>query len=245
MHALEVVQASPAAVKQHDKLRWLSLFTPDVRLEDPVGAGEHVGLDRLSSFWDVFIQPNEVTFHPKRDFVRGDRVVRYVTIATVTPVDRTPLSLNAIIEYRVHDERISMLRAYWEPKHAVSWHAKRGLRGVSGLMKHGGRMTFGLGLGAAMGFSRALVPRADRALADRIVFALGDREAWAALAGEVTELDAGPWDPARGAGLALEEVIVAGDHLACVASAGELSVAIVARADAGRVRMLRVLSSAG
>lgn len=239
MSPLDVVALSPAAVKQHDKLRWLSLFTPDVRLEDPVGAGEHVGLHRLSSFWDVFIQPNDVTFHPKRDFVRGDRVVRYVTISTVTPVDRAPFALNAIIEYRVNDDRISLLRAYWEPKHAVAWHAKKGLRGFTGLLKHGNRMTFGLGLGAAMGFGRALRPRADRALGEKIVAAIGDRSAWSSLVdGAEAEID-----PAieRAPRMSAEEIITAGDHVACIASAGDRAAAIIARTDGARLRELRVL----
>jgi hypothetical protein len=239
---LEVVQASPAAVKLHDKLRWLSLFTPDVHLEDPVGAGEHVGLHALSSFWDVFIQPNHVTFHSKKDFVRGDRVVRFVEISTVTPIDRAAFALDAIIEYRVEDDRISVLRAYWEPRHAVVWHAQKGLRGLSGLMKHGTRMTFGLGLGAAMGFGKALRPNADRGLGDKLVRAIGDRDAWRSLTSGVTELDVDP-SIETAPSMRPEAIIAAGDHVACVASSGDRWAAIIARARGSRIQAVRALSA--
>ena len=178
---LEVVLRSPALVKRHDKDAWLALFTEDAVIEDPVGAGAYVGPARHSKFWDAFIAPNEVTFHARRDFRSGDVIVRYVTISSVTPVSREPFELSALIEYVVRGERLASLRAFWEPRLAVSWHARQGVRGLLGLSKHGLRMTGGLGLGSAMGFSRALVPQLSRdhgrALAEKLARAMGGARA--------------------------------------------------------------------
>jgi ketosteroid isomerase-like protein len=246
--AMSVVLASPSAVKEHDKVRWLSLFTPDARIEDPVGAGAHVGLDRISAFWDVFIQPNDVTFHSRREFERDDLVVRYVTISTVTPVSSEPFALPAIVEYRVEDGRIASLRAFWEPERAVRWHLAKGLRGIFGLSAHGLRMTRGLGLGGSMGFGTALRPSAKRELGERIAKALGKRESWLELARGV-ELDVpggtaeAAWDGtlSKLGPLTLEENIVAGDHVACVLTANDGALAVIARAERGELASLCVI----
>src|SRR5690606_32989730 len=140
---------------------------------DPVGAGAHVGAARRARFWDVFIAPQEsVTFTPRREFVRADHVIREVTISTVTPVSKEPFALPAIVEYRLRENRIAQLRAFWQPSRAVTWHAKQGLRGMVGLMAHGARTTRGLGVGAAMGFGLAMKPGVRAADATRIAEAL-------------------------------------------------------------------------
>lgn len=256
---LAVVKVSPELVGRHDRASWLALFTPDAVIEDPVGADRYEGSARHGPFWDAFIAPNRVTFHPRRELVSGDLVVRYVTISSITPVSDTPFELPAIIEYRVRGDRIASLRAFWEPHLAVSWHLRQGAKGIFGLSKHGLRMTTGLGLGSAMGFSRALMPslgKAEgRALAERLAGAIGgSRAEWLALVG-AAELDvASPsggealrdpseaWEAAiAGAGpRRVDEVIVAGDHLACVLG-GDRAVAAIARVAKGELRSLRVL----
>ncbi len=257
---LEVVLRSPALVKRHDKDAWLALFTEDGVIEDPVGAGAYAGPARHSKFWDAFIAPNEVTFRPRRDFRSGDVIVRYVTISSVTPVSSEPFELNAIIEYVVRGERLASLRAFWEPRLAVSWHAQQGIRGLFGLSKHGLRMTGGLGLGSALGFSRALVPELSRdrgsALAERLASAIGgDRAEWLALTRGARVTIAGAsgdlhdaeraWDAAleRAPRLRVEETIVAGDHLACVLAGGDRAAAILARVEDERIAELRLVWS--
>lgn len=237
--ALALVEASPEAVARHDKEAWLALFTPDAVIEDPVGAGAHIGADRLSRFWDVFIAPHEVTFVPRRDFVQSERVIRHVRIETLTGVAEEPLAVPAIIEYRLRDDRIARLRAFWEPTHAVAWYARRGARGLGGLLRHSGRMTKGLGLKSSLGFGRALVERLSldrgRDLATRIADALSDRDRWLALVGRarvdvhgVTD-PAGSWDRFLGLKGELEEVIVAGDHVAFVCADRARAAAVIAR----------------
>lgn len=259
---LAVVKTSPELVARHDKERWLALFTPDGVVEDPVGAGAYRGRERHGPFWDAFIAPNQVTFHGRRDFVSGDVVVRYVTISSVTPVSSAPFALPAIIEYRVRGDRLASLRAFWEPRLAVGWHARQGLRGLVGLSKHGVRMTGGLGVASAMGFSRALVPSVSRsegrALAERLANAIGrSRGEWLELTRGARVSVASPtargdhhdaaeaWRSAlESAGtLRPEEVIVAGDHLACVLSNDARALAIIARVARGRIEELRLVWS--
>ncbi len=258
------VLRSPELVGAHDKGAWLTLFTEDGSIEDPVGAGAYVGRDRHSAFWDAFIAPNRVTFHGKRDFRSGDVVVRYVTISSITPVsEHEPFALPAIIEYRVRGERLASLRAFWEPRLAVGWHARKGLRGLMGLSKHGLRMTGGLGVSSAMGFSRALVPgvskKDGRALAERLASAIGrSRGEWLELT-RTARVSIAELPPASGERrdateawkilervkpLAPEEVIVAGDHLACVLSGGDgPAAAILARVARGHIEDLRLIWS--
>ncbi len=249
------VLRSPELVNRHDKEGWLALFTPDGTIEDPVGAGVYQGRERQSAFWDAFIAPNRVTFLPRREHASGDTVIRYVTISSVTPVGDEPFALPAIVEYRVRGERIASLRAFWEPSRAVSWHAGQGARGLFGLTKHGLRMTGGLGLGSALAFSRALKPsvskREGTALAERLARAAGSRSEWLELtrgadvrvsspSGELLDAEHAFDEALKDApSLTPEEVIVAGDHLACVLAAGETSAAVLARVAKGRIAALR------
>jgi ketosteroid isomerase-like protein len=252
---LALAMTSPEVVARHDKSAWLALFTPDASVEDPVGSGAHIGARRLASFWDVFIAPNQVTFHPQREHVSGDTVVRHVRIATVTPVATEPFEISAIVEYRVRGARLASLRAFWEPRHAVLWHARKGLRGLAGLSRHGVRMVGGLGLGAAMGFGAALRPgvsrAAGRALAERLAASLGaSRAEWMELSRGAALRVAAPgssdvvlrdaeraWEQAlSGARLPkIEEVIVAGGHVACVLASedGARAAAVIARMGKG------------
>lgn len=259
---LAIVKTSPELVARHDKDGWLALFASDGVIEDPVGAGSYLGRERHGPFWDAFIAPNRVTFHPRRDFVSDNFVIRYVTISTITPVSKEPFELPAIIEYHVIDDRIASLRAFWEPRLAVGWHAKRGVRGLVGLTKHGLRMTGGLGVGAALGFSRAMVPALSheegRAVADRIASALRSRSEWLSLTARahlaVGELppERGDYDDAtmaweavlsRAPAVAPEEVIVAGHYVACVLTqrGGSRAAAVIARVARHDVEDLRLI----
>jgi ketosteroid isomerase-like protein len=222
--ALDLVKRSPEVVGRHDKAAWLDLFTDDARVEDPVGAGAHVGKQSLSAFWDVFIAPHAVTFHPKGDFQQGDVVVRHVDISTITAVDSAPLVVPAIIEYRVREGRIASLRAFWEPARAVGWYAKHGARGIGGLLSHGGRMTLGLGLGGSMGFGKALFPSVSRARGRAIVerFAADGRTPGGERAGAKIDF-------------AVDEVLVAGDHVAAVLSSSAGAAALLARVSGDRI----------
>jgi ketosteroid isomerase-like protein len=219
---LALVKRSPEVVARHDKEAWLALFTDDATIQDPVGAGVH-RRDRFSDFWDVFIAPNQVEFIPKRDFVRGDLVVRHVTISVKTEIGGEPLQVPAILEYRVAGDRIASLRAFWESNGSVKWYLSRGVSGVRALLRHGGRMTAKLGVGRSIAFSRALAPSIRRERGVALV---------EGLAAQIRE-DKLPDLPRDGRrlGMHYEELVVAGDHVAAVLSSSDrvLAAAVIGR----------------
>ena len=97
---IDAVNASPEAVKIHDKNKWLSLFSKQNIVEDPVGSKAHVsggfyirsgirGNAPLESFYDAFIAPNDITFHVSEDIVCGYHVMRdlFLQIFTIPSLE--------------------------------------------------------------------------------------------------------------------------------------------------------------
>ncbi len=236
MDPLVVVKRSPEAVARHDKEAWLALFTDDATVQDPVGAAVY-GRERLSRFWDVFITPHQIEFLPRRDFVQSDLVVRHVIISVTTSVSTEPLRVPAILEYRVQGDRIASLRAFWETKVSVRFYLSHALGGVGALLRHGGRMTRRLGLGASLAFGRALSPAIPRDTARALI---------EDLAGQIRD-DLLPGLPRDGRRLGLhpEETLVAGDHVASVLSSGDggLAAAVIARVRGERLSDLALIWS--
>ena len=220
---LALVKRSPEVVGRHDKEAWLALFTEDATIQDPVGAYTY-RRDRFSSFWDVFIGPNRVEFIPKRDFVRGDLVVRHVIISVTTELGGAPLQVPAIIEYRVDGDRIASLRAFWESLISVKWYGSRGLSGVSALVRHSGRMLSKLGVGPSLALSRGMSPAIPRERGRALI---------EGLAAQIRD-DQLPDLPRDGRRLGMhpEEIVVAGDHVAAVLSSSDR---VLAAAAIGRV----------
>ncbi|MFK7989087.1 MAG: nuclear transport factor 2 family protein [Sandaracinaceae bacterium] len=255
---LEVALRSPARVLEKDKAGWLALFTEDAIVEDPVGAGVHAGKQALSRFWDVFIQPQvSVRFTGRRDFEGPGQALRYVTISSVTPVSDTPFELSALVHYRVEGERVASLRAFWEPHQAVSWHARQGLSGLGGLLKHGARTTRGLGLGAATKFGLAMRGGVTKKRADQLASALAAASGGApwrdgferaectvtdASGASRTGLDGVEEALAGDGAMQVEETIVAGDWVACVLSGADRSAAALVHVQGGQVRSLELIA---
>jgi hypothetical protein len=156
---VEAVYASPEAVLAQQRSRWLDLFTPEARIEDPVGAACYEDAQRRAAFWDTFIAPQRrIEFRPRREFLGAGLVVRQVVIDTITPASDEPLSVPAIIEYRLRGDRIDALRAFWSPKAATVWFAAQGRSGLGALARHNVRIARRLGLRSLVAFGSALRP---------------------------------------------------------------------------------------
>jgi hypothetical protein len=63
--SIAVVEQSPAAAGRHDRAAWIELFTPDARIEDPVGSRPHIGTRQIERFYDTFIEPRDIVFRRK------------------------------------------------------------------------------------------------------------------------------------------------------------------------------------
>lgn len=130
---LATVERSPAAAAAHDRDGWVDLFTPDGRVQDPVGSRPHIGREQLRRFYDTFIGPRTITVHRDVDIVAGGTVLRDLVLE-VAMGPAVTMRIPAILRYdvREHDGRlrIAALRAYWElPAMAVQF-ARTGLPAV-------------------------------------------------------------------------------------------------------------------
>lgn len=278
---LAVVEASPTLVLRKDLAGWLSIYTDDALVEDPVGAERYRGKQRIEAFWRVFIAPQErIVFHPRRNFVTPQRVMRQVRIESITPVSPEPVNVEAIIEYRIRppsppaSERahvrppeggtgplIESMRAFWAVRDPVTWHFGHGMAGLQGLARHGGRLVSTLGLGAAMAFGRAMLPRVSQRKAEALLEPLGTapREQWrqALAAASVRAVGlgddrsrtiddlAGLWTALRGDGSVRrpEAVIAGGDEVAAILTGDGPDVAMIAKIARGRIVQLSLVGA--
>jgi hypothetical protein len=233
---LALVKRSPELVGRHDKEAWLALFTEDATLQDPVG-GATYPRSRFSDFWDVFIAPNRVEFLPKRDFVRGDLVVRHVTIAVKYDVVGDTLKVPAILEYRVAGDRIASMRAFWEGMVSVRWFASHRISGLKALLEQSGRMITKLGLGPSLELGRAMRPAVARERGRVLIEELAEKI-------REDQLPDLPRDGRR-LGLHPEEIVLAGEHVASILSSSDrmLAAAAIARVQDDRLADLSIIWS--
>lgn len=259
---LAVVEASPTLVLRKDLAGWLSIYTDDALVEDPVGADRYRGKQRIEAFWRVFIAPQErIVFHTRRNFVTPQRVMRQVRIETITPVSPEPVNVEAIIEYRLRGALIESMRAFWAVRDPVTWHFGHGIAGLQGLARHGGRLVGKLGLGTALKFGRAMLPRVSQRAAEALLEPLGTapREQWrqALAAASVRAVGlgddrsrtiddlAGSWTALRGDGSVRrpEAVTVGGDEVAAILTGDGPDVAVIAKIARGRIVQLSLVGA--
>jgi hypothetical protein len=171
---LAAAQRSLAAAAAGDRAGWLALFSPDARVEDPVGSAPHRGHVALGHFFDTFIGPREIGHHPGTDVVAGNTVLRDLTLE-IQMASALSLQVPAYIRYDLIDTtqglKISALSAYWElpamirrfvlggvPAVPAAVQLSRamlthqGVRGTLGFLRGFG----GTGTGAAAAFARFL-----------------------------------------------------------------------------------------
>src|ERR1700759_5712912 len=114
---LATAERSPAAAGAGDRKAWIGLFTSNGRVEDPVGSTPHRGVAAIGQFYDTFIGPRDIRFHPDVDIVVGQTVVRDGELE-VTMASTLTLRVPVFIRYDLEDEagelRIAALSAFWE-----------------------------------------------------------------------------------------------------------------------------------
>jgi hypothetical protein len=191
---IAVVEQSPDAAGRHDRAAWIALFTPDARIEDPVGSRPHIGTRQIQRFYDTFIGPRDVVFRRNVDIVAAATVIRDVDLEVSLSSSRR-MTIPAVLRYDLDlsqgPPRIAALRAYWELPTMMTqflrlgWvAAPAGVTLAGGLLRH-------QKLGGTLGFAKALrgAGRRGRAVATRLIGHLesgGTRSAEDLLHGPIT-----------------------------------------------------------
>jgi steroid delta-isomerase len=120
--ARRISQRSYDLVSRKQKEEWLTLFSDDAVIEDPVGPSffdeegkGHHGKEGLSAFWDMAIEPiREFRFTIRDSFANGDACANVGTFSTVLG-DGTLADTDLIAVYRLDDAGlIRSMCAHWE-----------------------------------------------------------------------------------------------------------------------------------
>lgn len=113
---LATAERSPAAAGARDRGARVGLFTPDGRVEDPVGSQPHRGRVAIGQFYDTFIGPRDVAYHPDADIVCGSRVIRdgVLEAALGSMVLRVPIYIRYDLQDDGGELKIAALSAFWE-----------------------------------------------------------------------------------------------------------------------------------
>ncbi len=122
--ARDAARTSMAAVEAGDRDGWLSLFTADAIVQDPIGPSMfdpdglgHRGTEAIAAFYDSVIASGRVTFAIRESYASGLECANAGTITTTLP-DGSRAIVDGVYTYKVDDQgMITALRAYWEPEH--------------------------------------------------------------------------------------------------------------------------------
>ena len=122
---LRMAKASPEIAGQHDKERWLALYSDDAVLEDPVGTpashkGRRVGRlgDEVGRFYEAFIARSGIDMVTRKDIVSDMHVFRAVDIHTTNLQTGMKMTVPANLLYEIvhRDGRLQIrsMHAHWE-----------------------------------------------------------------------------------------------------------------------------------
>ena len=130
---LATAERSPAAAGARDRKAWVGLFMSNGRVEDPVGSTPHRGIAAIGRFYDTFVGPRDIRFHPDVDIVVGPIVVRDGELE-VTMASTVTLRVPAYIRFDLQDDagelKIAALSAFWELPAMVGQFLRVGIRAV-------------------------------------------------------------------------------------------------------------------
>jgi hypothetical protein len=152
---LATAERSPAAAGARDRNAWVGLFTPNGRVEDPVGSRPHRGTAAIGRFYDTFIGPRDITFRRDVDIVVGTTVIRDGELE-VTMASALTLMVPVYIRYDLQDEadelKIAALSAFWELPAMVGQFLRGGVRAVPAGVQLSQLLLTNQGLAGTLGF---------------------------------------------------------------------------------------------
>ncbi len=111
-----------AAVKTHDKGKFISCFSENAIIEDPMGmeplkCGGEMGKAPIANFYEANIAQSDVSFKSNLDIICGMDVIRDA-LSQASPAPGITLKINTYSFYQLTMEngeiKISHLRAFWE-----------------------------------------------------------------------------------------------------------------------------------
>src|SRR5690242_12643688 len=152
---LATAERSPAAACARDRTAWIGLFTPNGRIEDPVGSTPHRGVAAIGRFYDTFVGPRDIRFHPDVDIVVGPTVIRdgelEVTMASTFTM-RVPIYFRYDLQDDAGDLKIAALSAFWELPTMVGQFLRGGVRSVPAGLQLSRLLLRNQGLVGTLGF---------------------------------------------------------------------------------------------
>jgi hypothetical protein len=153
--ALATAQRSPAAASARDRDGWVGLFTLDARIQDPVGSQPHVGRVAIAKFFDTFIGPRDVAYHPDVDIVSSSTVIRDGVLEAA--VGSVTLRVPIYIRYDVTRDddgelRIAALSAFWELPAMVGQFLRGGVGALPAGVRLSRLLLVNQGLTGTLGF---------------------------------------------------------------------------------------------
>jgi ketosteroid isomerase-like protein len=122
-NARELGVRSRAAVAAKDRATWLSLFTEDAVVQDPIGAspldpsGEgQRGKEAIAAFYDNVISTSEATeFEMNQSYLCGDEVAEVGVIRITLAGGTHQAIVRGVYTYRTDGAgKIAALRTFWE-----------------------------------------------------------------------------------------------------------------------------------
>ncbi len=237
---LAAVEQSPRAAAAHDRAGWVGLFTPDGRIEDPVGSRPHTGHVQISRFYDTFIGPRDITFHRDLDIVRGHAVIRDLGLEVA--MSSVTMTIPAFLRYDLRalgdgEFKVAELRAYWDLPAMMLGFLRNGASAAPAALALSGALVRNQRLlgtaGFAAGFRRpgsrskrlvstflSAVARADKAgaahtLSPGAAITLGDDDV-VDIGQLAVRLEGGRWTKVIGAGSTIAVSTVTGQERAVV-----------------------------
>ena len=112
--AKEIAETSLRLTKERDRAGWLALWAADPLLEDPVGGGQHKGIDAITAFYDSTIsQVESFDYEIERSYLCGNEaavVIRFNIVAAGMTLDMDAVNIYTASE----DGRLQSLRSWWD-----------------------------------------------------------------------------------------------------------------------------------
>lgn len=119
--AIAAHKQSIANAMAGNKEQWLAVFADDALVQDPVGPSPFDpegkgfrGKERLSEFWDLMIEPSNLTIVPHKRLPCGDKIVA-VSMTATNDLGEIKTEIEMVVTYEVNDDgKVISLKAYWD-----------------------------------------------------------------------------------------------------------------------------------